>query len=48
MPGIATSVEPGIYLPSKFGVRSEIDVYISEDGPVVTTAVQREPVMIGH
>ncbi len=48
MPGIATSVEPGIYLPGKFGVRSEIDVYISEDGPVVTTAVQREPVMIGR
>ena len=48
MPGIATSVEPGIYLPGKFGVRSEIDVYISENGPVVTTAVQREPVMIGR
>ena len=48
MPGIATSVEPGIYLPGKFGVRSEIDVYISEDGPVVTTDVQREPVMIGR
>ena len=46
--GIATSVEPGIYLPGKFGVRSEIDVYISEEGPVVTTAVQREPVMIGR
>ena len=48
LPGIATSVEPGIYLPGRFGVRSEIDVYISEDGPVVTTAVQREPVMIGR
>ena len=48
MPGIATSVEPGVYLPGKFGVRSEIDVYISEEGPVVTTAIQREPVMIGR
>ena len=48
IPGIVTSVEPGIYLPGKFGVRSEIDVYISEDGPVVTTAIQREPVMIGR
>ena len=48
IPGIATSVEPGIYLPGKFGVRSEIDVYISEEGPIVTTAVQREPVMIGR
>ncbi len=48
IPGIATSIEPGIYLPGEFGVRSEIDVYISEDGPVVTTAIQREPVMIGR
>ena len=48
IPGIATSVEPGVYLPGKFGVRSEIDVYISEEGPIVTTAVQREPVMIGR
>ena len=48
LPGIATSVEPGIYLPGRFGVRSEIDVYISDDGPVITTAVQREPVMIGR
>lgn len=47
IPGIATSVEPGIYLPGKFGVRSEIDLYISEDGPVVTTEVQQSPVLIG-
>ena len=48
IPGIVTSVEPGIYLPGKFGVRSEIDVYISEEGLIVTTAVQRERVMIGR
>ena len=29
IPGIAVTIEPGIYLP-EFGVRSEIDVYISE------------------
>ncbi len=48
IPGIATSVEPGIYLPGKFGVRSEIDLYISEDGPMITTEVQRDPVLIGR
>lgn len=48
IPGIATSVEPGIYLPGRFGVRSEIDVYISESGPVITTAVQHKPVLIGR
>ena len=45
MPGVAVTIEPGIYLPD-FGVRSEIDVYIDEDGPRATTAVQREVVLI--
>ncbi len=45
LPGIAVTIEPGIYLP-EFGVRSEIDVYISEDGPRVTTEVQRSVVLI--
>ena len=45
IPGIAVTIEPGIYLP-EFGVRSEIDVFISEDGPRVTTDVQREVVLI--
>ena len=46
IPGICFSIEPGIYLP-EFGVRSEIDVYMSEDWPVVTTPVQEEVVLIG-
>ena len=45
IPGIAVTIEPGIYLP-EFGVRSEIDVYISEEGPQVTTPVQKSVVMI--
>lgn len=36
IPGMAFSIEPGIYL-SEFGVRSEIDVYVGESGPEVTT-----------
>ena len=45
IPGIAVTIEPGIYLP-EFGVRSEIDVYMSEEGPRVTTEVQRDVVRI--
>jgi Xaa-Pro aminopeptidase len=45
IPGIAITIEPGIYLP-EFGVRSEIDVYISEDGPEVTTSPQTQVVLI--
>ncbi len=46
IPRIGVTIEPGIYLP-QFGMRSEIDVYISETGPEVTTSVQREVVLIG-
>ena len=37
IPRIGFSVEPGIYLPGDVGIRSEINVYISETGPEVTT-----------
>ena len=46
IPGIAVTIEPGIYVP-EFGVRSEIDVFMAEDGPEVTTERQREVVMVG-
>ena len=45
IPGIGFSIEPGIYLP-EFGVRSEIDAYISESGPIVTSPVQRKIALI--
>ncbi|MCH2321720.1 MAG: M24 family metallopeptidase [SAR202 cluster bacterium] len=45
--GLAVTVEPGIYIPGEFGVRSEIDVFVSNDGPCITTEVQRQVVLIG-
>jgi Xaa-Pro aminopeptidase len=39
------SIEPGIYLPD-FGVRNEINMYISESEAVVTGEVQTEPVLL--
>ena len=36
------SIEPGIYLTGDFGVRSEIDVYITEDGKVLATGKERQ------
>jgi Xaa-Pro aminopeptidase len=42
-PGIGFSVEPGIYLPGEFGVRSEVNMYWGPAGPEVTpNAPQRE------
>src|SRR5947207_2751493 len=34
--GVGFSIEPGIYLPGRFGMRSEINVFMSETGPEVT------------
>ena len=46
IPGVAVTVEPGIYLPGEFGVRSEIDVFMGDTGPRVTTQMQRDVVLI--
>lgn len=44
VPGIGFSVEPGVYLEGRFGIRSEINVFMRPDGPEVTTrGVQSEP-----
>jgi Xaa-Pro dipeptidase len=40
VPGIGFSVEPGIYLPGAFGMRSEVNVFMGSAGPEVTP---REP-----
>ncbi len=49
-PGVCFSIEPGIYLPGKFGVRSEIDVYVSDkDIQVTGQPIQTEivPILAG-
>lgn len=40
--GSSFSIEPGIYLTGDFGVRSEIDVYISDEGEVICTGGERQ------
>lgn len=46
-PGVCFSIEPGIYLEGKFGVRSEIDVYVSDkDIEVTGQPIQTEVVAI--
>jgi Xaa-Pro aminopeptidase len=46
MPGALFSIEPGIYLED-FGVRSEVDVFVTANSASTTGAVQRELVRIG-
>jgi Xaa-Pro aminopeptidase len=44
-PGMVFSVEPGIYLPGKFGVRIEDLVVLREDGPQVLSQAAKEPIL---
>ncbi|RPI05856.1 MAG: aminopeptidase P family protein [Ignavibacteriae bacterium] len=39
IPQTSFSLEPGIYLRDKYGIRSEIDVYISKDREVIVTGL---------
>jgi len=47
VPGLCFSIEPGIYLPDEgLGVRTEIDVFLADDGPKVFSKIQTEIVRI--
>jgi Xaa-Pro aminopeptidase len=46
-PGMVFSIEPGIYLPGRFGVRIENLVAIRENGPEVLHSFPRELKVIG-
>ena len=45
-PGIGFSVEPGVYLTGRFGVRSEINVYLAATGPEVTPSVPQRDLFV--
>jgi len=42
LPSTSFSIEPGIYLTGDFGVRSEIDVYVSPSNEVIATGGERQ------
>jgi Xaa-Pro aminopeptidase len=49
IPGIGFSVEPGIYLPGAFGMRSEVNVFMGAQGPEVTPkAPQTDLIVAGR
>jgi Xaa-Pro dipeptidase len=43
LPRTGFSIEPGVYLPGQFGVRSEVDMYVSDHGAYVTG----QPIQLG-
>jgi Xaa-Pro aminopeptidase len=46
IPNTCFSIEPGIYLPGEFGVRSEVNVLTRNGAAEVTGKIQRELVLI--
>jgi len=42
LPGMIFTIEPGIYLPGKGGVRIEDDIVASDDGLITLTSLDRE------
>ncbi len=47
VPGVGFSVEPGVYLPGEFGVRSEVNMYWGAHGPVMTPAEAQQELVLG-
>ena len=45
-PGLGFTIEPGVYFPGEFGVRSEVNVVIGESAARVTTEAQRALVLL--
>ncbi|TMB94271.1 MAG: M24 family metallopeptidase [Chloroflexi bacterium] len=46
IPGVGFSVEPGVYLSGRFGIRSEINVFLGESGPEVTPQKPQQELLL--
>jgi Xaa-Pro dipeptidase len=46
IPGVGFSIEPGVYLPERFGIRSEINVYLGDSGPEVTPRQPQQDLLL--
>jgi Xaa-Pro aminopeptidase len=46
VPGVAFSIEPGIYIPGKIGMRTEVNVYVTPGKAVVTPREYQRELMV--
>jgi Xaa-Pro dipeptidase len=46
VPGVAFSIEPGIYIPGKIGMRTEVNVYMVPGEAVVTPAEYQKDLLV--
>lgn len=47
IPGVGFSIEPGVYLPGEFGVRTEVNAYMGEGELIITpNGIQRDLIVV--
>ena len=46
VPGVAFSIEPGVYIPGEIGVRSEVNAYVGDGELVVTPSEYQREMMV--
>jgi Xaa-Pro dipeptidase len=46
LPGLAFSIEPGIYIPGEIGMRSEVNMFILADRAVVTPDTYQKELIV--
>lgn len=46
IPGVGFSIEPGVYLPGKFGVRSEVNACVGDDALLITPGTPQRDLFI--
>jgi Xaa-Pro dipeptidase len=46
LPGVGFSIEPGVYIPGEFGMRTEVNAYVTATGLVVTPAAPQRDLIV--
>ncbi|WP_291164380.1 M24 family metallopeptidase [Gemmatimonas sp. UBA7669] len=46
IPGVGFSIEPGVYLPGAFGVRSEVNAFVGDDALLITPGTPQRDLFI--
>lgn len=47
VPGVGFSIEPGIYVPGEFGLRSEVNAFLTPDEVIVTPIEYQRELIVG-